>query len=76
MGKFANILNTKKFVVTCEVNPPKGIDLDPLYEKVEMLRHPRLSQRRETSRVLLRSPGTHSLASAGGNARTGAAINT
>jgi len=38
MGKFANILNTKKFVVTCEVNPPKGIDLDSLYEKVEMLR--------------------------------------
>ena len=38
MSKFADALNSRKFVVTCEFNPPKGVDLDPLYEKAEMLR--------------------------------------
>ena len=38
MSKFADALNSSKFVVTCELNPPKGVDLNRVYEKAEMLR--------------------------------------
>ena len=38
MGKFAEGLGSDRFLVTCELNPPKGVDLGPLYEKAEMLR--------------------------------------
>ena len=38
MSRFAEALDSGKFVVTCELNPPKGISLDPLYEKAEMLK--------------------------------------
>ena len=37
MSKFAEALSSDRFIVTCELNPPKGVDLGPLYEKAEML---------------------------------------
>ena len=38
MSKFADALKSSSFVVTCELNPPKGVDLSRVYEKAEMLR--------------------------------------
>ena len=38
MSKFADALSSGSFVVTCELNPPKGVDLGRLYEKAEMLK--------------------------------------
>ena len=38
MQKFAETLNSGKFCVTCELNPPKGVDLDRLFEKAETLK--------------------------------------
>ena len=40
MTKFADSLESGKFVVTCELNPPKGVDLDPLLGKAEKLGGP------------------------------------
>ena len=37
MSKFADALKSSSFVVTCELNPPKGVDLSRVYEKAEML---------------------------------------
>ena len=37
MDKFAEGLSSDRFLVTCELNPPKGVDLGPLYEKADML---------------------------------------
>ena len=37
MSKFSEKLDSEKFLVTCELNPPKGVELGPLYEKAEML---------------------------------------
>jgi len=33
LSRFSGALSSGKFVVTCELNPPKGIDLNPLFEK-------------------------------------------
>ena len=38
MSKFADALKSGKFVVTSELNPPKGTDLAPLLEKAEELK--------------------------------------
>lgn len=38
MQKFAETLNSGKFCVTCELNPPKGVDLNRLFEKAETLK--------------------------------------
>ena len=38
MASFTETLNSSKFVVTAELNPPKGVDLGRLYEKAEMLK--------------------------------------
>ena len=38
MGKFAESLRAGKFVVTSELNPPKGTDVAPLLDKAELLR--------------------------------------
>jgi len=38
VSKFSDALNSGRSVITCELNPPKGVDLDRLYEKAEMLR--------------------------------------
>ena len=38
MSKLAQAINSGKFVVTSELNPPKGTDLAPLYERAEMLK--------------------------------------
>ena len=38
MSKLAEALSSGRFVVTCELNPPKGVDLDSLYEKAETLK--------------------------------------
>ena len=35
MGRFAEGLATDRFLVTCELNPPKGTDLGPLYEDAQ-----------------------------------------
>jgi methylenetetrahydrofolate reductase (NADPH) len=37
LSKFADALESGKFVVTAELNPPKGTDIDPLLEKARML---------------------------------------
>jgi len=37
VSKFREALGSGSFVVTCELNPPKGTDLNRLYEKAEML---------------------------------------
>ena len=39
MSKFAEALQSGRFVVTAELNPPKGTDLASLYEKAETLKH-------------------------------------
>ena len=38
MSKFAEALSSGRFVVTMELNPPKGTDLSALYEKAEILK--------------------------------------
>lgn len=38
VSSFAEALKSDRFVVTCELNPPKGVNLDPLVEKAEMLK--------------------------------------
>ena len=38
MGKLAEALNSSTFVVTSELTPPKGTDLDELFSKAEKLR--------------------------------------
>ena len=38
MQPFSEALQTGKFVVTAELNPPKGTDLRPLLERAELLR--------------------------------------
>ena len=38
MSIFADALKSSRFVVTCELNPPKGVDLNRVYEKAELLR--------------------------------------
>ncbi len=38
MSRFAEALKAGKFVVTTELNPPKGTDLGPLLQKAECLR--------------------------------------
>ena len=38
MSKLADALESGKFVVTSELNPPKGTDLQPLFDKADMLK--------------------------------------
>lgn len=38
MSKLSEALDSDSFIVTCELNPPKGVDLGRLYEKAEMLK--------------------------------------
>lgn len=38
MKSFNETLDSKQFIVTTELNPPKGTDLGPLFAKAEMLR--------------------------------------
>ena len=38
MSKFAEALKSGRFVVTAELNPPKGTDLSALFEKAEVLK--------------------------------------
>mgnify|MGYP001353209176 CR=1 FL=1 len=38
MSKFAEALNSGRFVITCELNPPKGADLRPLYNHANEIR--------------------------------------
>ena len=38
VSKFSDALNSGRSVITCELNPPKGVDLSRVYEKAEMLR--------------------------------------
>ena len=33
LSRFSEALSSGKFTVTCELNPPKGVDLGPLFEK-------------------------------------------
>jgi 5,10-methylenetetrahydrofolate reductase len=40
LSRFSGALSSGKFVVTCELNPPKGIDLNPLFEKALALDGP------------------------------------
>ena len=35
---FAEVLASRKFAVTAELNPPKGTDLKPLLDRAERLR--------------------------------------
>lgn len=37
MSRFADALESAKFVVTVELNPPKGTDIGPLLKKARML---------------------------------------
>ena len=37
MSKLEQLLDSGAFVVTCELNPPKGTNLDPLFEKADRL---------------------------------------
>lgn len=39
MSKLKKVLDSGEFVVTCELNPPKGTDLAPLLEKADRLAH-------------------------------------
>lgn len=39
MSNLEKVLDSGKFVVTCELNPPKGTDLGPLFEKADRLKH-------------------------------------
>jgi 5,10-methylenetetrahydrofolate reductase len=38
MSDLKEVLDSGKFVITCELNPPKGTDLAPLLEKAERLK--------------------------------------
>ena len=38
MSKLSNNLKSGKFTVTCELNPPKGTDLEKLFKKADMLK--------------------------------------
>ena len=38
MRPLSDALASNSFVITCELNPPKGVDLEPLFEKAETLR--------------------------------------
>ena len=38
MSKLSDEFASGKFSVTCELNPPKGVNLDPLYQKAESLK--------------------------------------
>ena len=38
MQKFVDSLSSGRFVVTAELNPPKGSDLRPLFRRAESLR--------------------------------------
>ena len=38
MSNLKEVLDSGKFVITCELNPPKGTDLAPLLDKAERLR--------------------------------------
>ncbi len=38
MGKLAEALRSSSFVVTSELTPPKGTDLDELFAKADLLR--------------------------------------
>ena len=38
MSRFSQLLDSDEFIVTVELNPPKGTDLTRLFEKAEMLR--------------------------------------
>jgi len=38
LSKLSDEFASGKFSVTCELNPPKGINLDPLYQKAESLK--------------------------------------
>lgn len=38
VSKLAQAIESGRFVVTSELNPPKGTDLSPLFERAEMLR--------------------------------------
>lgn len=38
MSKLEKLLESDAFVVTCELNPPKGTNLEPLFEKAELLK--------------------------------------
>ena len=38
MSKLSTNLISKKFIVTCELNPPKGINLEKLFKKAELLK--------------------------------------
>ena len=38
MSRFSDALDSGRFVVTCELNPPKGVDLSALYRKAELLK--------------------------------------
>lgn len=37
MSRLKQLIEARKFVVTCELTPPKGTNLDPLFEKAAML---------------------------------------
>ena len=39
MGNLAESIASGRFVVTSELNPPKGTNLDPLFERAESLKH-------------------------------------
>jgi methylenetetrahydrofolate reductase (NADPH) len=38
MSKLEKLLETGEFVITCELNPPKGIELEPLFRKADRLK--------------------------------------
>ena len=38
MSRLSQILESGEFAVTCELNPPKGTGLGPLFKKAESLR--------------------------------------
>lgn len=38
MSQLSQAINSGKFVVTSELNPPKGTDLEPVFERAEMLK--------------------------------------
>ena len=37
-GKLQQALDAGRFVVTCELNPPKGVDLEPLFARADLLK--------------------------------------
>lgn len=39
MSKLENVLDSGEFVLTCELNPPKGTDLVALFEKADQLKN-------------------------------------